>query len=139
MGPKWAVVCFLAAVLILSNGLNWMAGGTFTQEEFDILRAKVNAFNKGTAIAALAAAAKTISDELNTLWAPAWNVVFNVAGSNVDTVLYGYAFHNRWFWENGFVLTDGNFLTFIIWKDYNCVTWFTYNPIEASTFHVSSY
>lgn len=100
MELKWTLLCFVGAVLILSNCLNWMAGGDFIQADFDILRAKVKAFNPLFTNSSLAPAAKTMSDELNDLWAPAWNVVIvHYPGFiNLEAVLYGYAFNNRWYW-----------------------------------------
>ncbi len=125
MELKWTILCFLGAVLILGNSLNWMAGGNFTQEEFAILRAKVDNFDTGLTLQTLGPAAKTMSDELNDLWKPAWNVVIACyLMGNHDSVVYGYAFNGRWFWFNGFRLTDGMYMSFIIWKDFNCVTWF---------------
>lgn len=46
MELKWSFLLFVGAVLSLSGCLDWMAGGNFTQEEFGILRAKVDAFDK---------------------------------------------------------------------------------------------
>ncbi len=127
MELKWTIICFMGAMLILSKGENWMAGGTFTQADFATLRAKVDNFDKGTNRLDLAAAANTISDELNDLWAPAWNVaiVYYADRMNYDTVVYGYAFNGHWFWQNGLQLTDQVYISFIIWKDYNCVGWTT--------------
>jgi hypothetical protein len=30
-------------------------------------------------------------------------------------------------WYNGFLMDDGYYVTFIIWKDYNCIGWITHN------------
>jgi hypothetical protein len=69
------------------------------------------------------------STYLNDLWDPAWNVVviYITDKTNADSVLYGYAFRNHWMWYNGFLMDDGYYVTFIIWKDYNCVGWITHN------------
>ncbi len=75
-----------------------MAGGSFTQAKFDILRAKVNAFDKASSYQTFAPFAKTISDELNTDWGSAWNVAIVYMSLNVDAVVYGYAFNGQWFW-----------------------------------------
>jgi hypothetical protein len=79
---------------------------------------------------------------LNTLWAPAWNVVivYYYDGMNYDSVLYGYGFNRHWFWLNGFKLSlsNGNYISFVIWKDFNCVQWITINPNDAS-YKPSSY
>ena len=66
---------------------------------------------------------------MNTLYAPAWNVVV-VSYSSPDliyndVVLYGYAFRSRWMWFNGYInpQIEGKSFSFVIWKDYNCHTW----------------
>jgi hypothetical protein len=52
-------------------------------------------------------------------------VIYLPDGTNSDSVLYGYAFRDHWMWYNGFLMDDGYYVTFIIWKDYNCITWST--------------
>jgi hypothetical protein len=54
-------------------------------------------------------------------------VVYITDGTNSDSVVYGYAFRDHWMWYNGFLMDDGYYVTFIIWKDYNCITWSTIN------------
>jgi hypothetical protein len=140
MGAKWTVLLFAWLLLSGVMPLNWMAGGNFTQSDFDILRAKIDGFNKGTIFPLLGPAAATLSTDLNTLWAPAWNVVIVYYGDgfNYDAVLYGYAFNGHWFWSNGFQLSDNKYISFVIWKDYNCVTWVTIDP-AATGYKASSY
>jgi hypothetical protein len=130
MRVKWTVLLFVWALLSGGMPLNWMAGGNWTQANFDILRGKINAFDPAAVYSSLAAAGSTLSDELGTLWAPAWNVVivYYGDGKNYDAVLYGYGFNRHWFWLNGFKLTNNRYLSFVIWKDYNCVGWKTINP-----------
>jgi hypothetical protein len=53
-------------------------------------------------------------------------VIYEDATSS-DTVVYGYAFRDHWMWYNGFVMDDGNYVSFIIWKDYNCDGWASIN------------
>lgn len=74
----------MTALLSFCDSLNWMAGGSFSQANFDILRSKVNAFDLTLAPAVYANAAVTMSNELNTLWAPAWNVaiLYIISGKN---------------------------------------------------------
>ena len=43
-----------------------------------------------------------LSDRLNTIWAPYWNVLTIKTTAVFDTVLYGYAFHNHWLWYNDY-------------------------------------
>jgi hypothetical protein len=59
-------------------------------------------------------------------------VVYIIVGNNGDSVLYGYAFRDHWMWYNGLLLDSGNYVSFIIWKDYNCITWYTINSNDAS-------
>jgi hypothetical protein len=68
--------------------------------------------------------AQSISETLNAAWDPAWNVfVFELVGdSTPDAVVVGYAFRDHWMWFNGYAY-QGRTFSFIIWKDYNCVTW----------------
>jgi hypothetical protein len=54
-------------------------------------------------------------------------VAYIADGTNSDSVVYGYAFRDHWMWYNGYVMDDGNYVSFIIWKDYNCITWSTIN------------
>jgi hypothetical protein len=48
-------------------------------------------------------------------------VVYITDGTNSDSVVYGYAFRDHWMWYNGFLMNDGYYVSFIIWKDYNCI------------------
>jgi hypothetical protein len=63
-------------------------------------------------------------------------VIKIITGGNADSVLYGYAFRDHWMWYNGLLVDDGQCVSFIIWKDYNCVGWITYNDNldDPSTF-----
>jgi hypothetical protein len=54
-------------------------------------------------------------------------VAYIADGTNSDSVVYGYAFRDHWMWYNGYVMDDGKYVSFIIWKDYNCITWSTIN------------
>lgn len=71
------------------------------------------------------------SDELNRRWHPAWNIVtIKSLYSTYDTVLYGYAFNNHWMWYSNYTSVPGTYITggyisFVIWKDYNCQGWKT--------------
>lgn len=75
MELKWAIFLSMSALLSLCGCLDWMAGGNFTQVEFATLRGKIDAFDKTLTHKDMADSAKRISDELNLLWATAWNVV----------------------------------------------------------------
>jgi hypothetical protein len=69
---------------------------------------------------------KFISDTLNNAWDPACNVfVFELVGDpTLDAIVVAYAFRDHWMWFNGYSYLGRTF-SFIIWKDYNCVNWFT--------------
>lgn len=64
-----------------------------------------------------------LSDDLNNAWDPAWNVVIVYATDlgNYDSVLYGYGFNRYRFWSNGHKVSNDGYISFIIWKDYNCL------------------
>lgn len=70
-----------------------------------------------------------MSTYLNGKWGTAWNVVVVYITDivNADTVVYGYAFRNHWMWYNGYTMQDGFFVSFIIWKDYNCDHYYEFN------------
>ncbi len=108
MELKWAVLVLMGALLSICNSLNWMAGGPFTQANFDYLRSKVAAFDPNTDPNSFADWATTTSNDLNNKWASAWNVVtiYYYSGS-YDAVVYGYAFNGQWFWQNGLALLNG--------------------------------
>ena len=63
-----------------------------------------------------------LSEHLNGLWDPAWNVVTmksTYPKALYDVVLYGYAFRDHWMWYNDYRVGD-KIYSFVIWKDYNC-------------------
>jgi hypothetical protein len=133
MGLKQTVLLFVGALMSFCDCLDWQGAGNMSQSNLTVIRDKINAFDPASAYSTFAASAAIMSTELNTLWAPAWNVVIvcYTDGKNYDSVLYGYAFNDHWFWLNGFRLANKVYISFIIWKDYNCVTWTTYNPADA--------
>jgi hypothetical protein len=49
-------------------------------------------------------------------------------------VVVAYAFRDHWMWFNGYSYLGRTF-SFIIWKDYNCVTW---NAVDNSVISGSS-
>ena len=65
--------------------------------------------------------AQNISDALNELWDPAWNVVVaELADPSQVMVCYGYAYKSHWAWYN---IYKGSEYAFALWKDYNCGIW----------------
>lgn len=43
-----------------------------------------------------------LSERLNTMWAPFWNVFTIKTTAAFDTVVYAYAFNNHWLWYNDY-------------------------------------
>jgi hypothetical protein len=132
---------FAIAVLFLiscSNGLNWQGAGNWTTSNVTTIWNYINTnYTKSIPNSTLLSGSNTVlkdfvtafSTYLNDLWDPAWNVVvvYITDKTNADSVLYGYGFRDHWMWYNGFLMDDGYYVTFIIWKDYNCVGWITHN------------
>jgi hypothetical protein len=54
-------------------------------------------------------------------------VVYTTDSTNFDSVVFGYAFRDHWMWYNGYAMDDGHYVSFIIWKDYNCNGWASIN------------
>ena len=133
MERKFAVLFLFLTFVACATGKNWMAGGNWTYGNLTTLKQQIQTFDTQSSRSTYAAFATTLSTNLNTAWAPAWNVViyYFTDGNNYDAVLYGYAFNGHWFWLNGFLLS-GSYYSFIIWKDYNCVKWYTYNNADAN-------
>ena len=135
MELKWSYALLIMVLLGCGSCLDWQAAGNFTSDNLTVLYTMINSVDPSELTSSLSMNATTISDELNTLWDPAWNVVivYYGDGNNYDSVLYGYGFREHWFWFNGWKRSDGTHLTFIIWKDYNCVGWVTYAPISPAS------
>jgi hypothetical protein len=134
----------LLLLLVCSSGLNWQGAGNMNSDNRTIVMNYIStnfhtSISVNTALAAgdttLSAFATDFAAHLNGYWDPAWNVVIvyiNTHGENTDTVLYGYAFRDHWMWLNGLAMDDGYYVSFIIWKDYNCITWYAINANDAS-------
>jgi hypothetical protein len=73
------------------------------------------------------------STALNLKWDPAWNVAVTVGNSLKDSVLYGYAYNDHWYWYNGYQ-SGRLYYAIIIWKDYNCDGWQTIDGTQPSGF-----
>lgn len=139
----------LLLLLSLATAINWQGTGNMSQSDMNIVRGYIYnnfslAWKYGTVISpgdsTLVNFANRFSTEMNRIFEPAWNifVVYLTDKSNSDTVLYGYAFRDHWFWLNGVQMNDGYYVGFVIWKDYNCYAWYSFNPNSAST-PLSSY
>lgn len=151
MGVKLSF--FLALMLILPNFhcLNWQATGNMPQEKMNAIWDYINSNFDFTLTSnaiyyaanyPLESFAEGLSNDLNARFHRAWNVVVvhdGMQNSNSDAILYGYAFREHWFWYNGHPMTDNRYVGFVIWKDYNCNTYITYNPINPLHKAASNY
>lgn len=143
-----SIPVFLLTVLLLAtaaSGLRWQGTGstnnTVIAKIWQHVETKINSsmFIASTQDLAFKTFCKTLSEQLNSLWDPAWNVAIYSALPQYDTILYGYAFNNQWMWFNG--VPASNFptqvFTLIVWKDYNCKVWkdIGYAIMELSGFN----
>ena len=138
MELKWSYALLIMVLLGCGSSLDWMGAGNWTSDNLTILHNQINTVTPLEQTSSLTASAKSISDELNTLWDPAWNVVivYYADGNNYDSVLYGYGFNGHWFWLNGYLISPG-YVAFIIWKDYNCVSWVNFESDYSYTTYSS--
>ena len=71
--------------------------------------------------------ATNISNSLNEMWDPAWNVVVGkLIYLTIDFTFCGYAFRFHWFWHNNY-----KGYSIVISKDYNCGEWATFQSNSA--------
>ena len=116
----------LLAITVPALSKDWQGTGNMTSDNMTEIHNSINTYpiTSTTPLGDIDVIAKNISTHLNSLWAPAWNVVIVSAGAAYDSVVYGYAFRDHWMWING-VTRPGSFnkLAYIIWKDYNCKVW----------------
>jgi hypothetical protein len=138
MNFNFSFLVAAALLLACSNALNWQGAGTWGNGNITTINDYINSnFFKFWGMSALVTQDETtlsnfatgFATYLNGQWDPAWNVVVVVLpdSTNSDSVVYGYAFRDHWMWINGFQMDDGTFVSFIIWKDYNCNGWATIN------------
>lgn len=139
---RLSLVVTLLWFLCSGNTLNWQGTGNLSQANRTIIWGYINTnFSTTWTISSvinqqasqITNFTTSFSDFLNNLWAPAWNTVaiyqYETKGYNYDQILYGYAFRDHWMWFNGFKMDDGYYVNFVLWKDYNCVNWFTFNTL----------
>ena len=142
----------MAILLLITNiwAINWQGTGNLSQENTTVIWEYINPnfdlkWIRSTLTSSsdtkLVDFSKQLSDYLNLQWNEAWNVVVAYIndGTNFDTVFYGYAFRDHWLWYNGIQTNDFTYLTFIIWKDYNCAQWYSINSNLFVTSFPSSY
>ena len=135
MELKWSYALLIVILLSCGGCLDWMGAGNLTIDNLTVLHNMINGVNPTDVPSSYTTDTQTISDDLNTLWDPAWNVImiYFYDGNNYDSVLYGYGFRGHWFWLNGWQTSAGKYVTFIIWKDYNCVKWSSYNAVSGGS------
>lgn len=142
---KTLPILFLAAILLETSCLNWQSAGNMSESNLTEIWSFINTkIRKDWTFSQIATGGSLFSDfssnlssHLNTLWASAWNVAMTYItdASNADTVVYGYAFRDHWMWYNGYQMDDGYYVGFIIWKDYNCAGWTTFNLNTDPTYN----
>ena len=140
MELKWSYVLLIVVLLGCGSCLDWQGAGNWTSDNLTVLHNEINGVDPTEQYYMLSTDASRISNDLNALWDPAWNVVivYYTDGNNYDSVMYGYGFREHWFWFNGWKRADGTYLSFIIWKDYNCVGWVTYGGGVATSSYSTS-
>lgn len=143
MKSTQSFILVLSMLIYCSHGMDWQGVGTFSSSNITEIEDYINkkflkTWTKSNVVGngnSLQYFVTGFSTHLNDLWDPAWNVVvaYNTKdGENIDTVLVGYAFRDHWYWFNGFKMNDNHYVGFIIWKDYNCFSWKTYNAAKSS-------
>lgn len=133
--------CFIVLAMLMwcGCGLDWQGTGNFTTSNktiifsyidahFDLSWQKDTICTQSGSDTTLVDFATNFSNYLNGLWDPAWNVVvvYN-SQTNSDAIVYGFSFWLHWLWINGKKMNDGNYVSIILWKDYNCIQWYTIN------------
>ena len=108
-----------------SLSVAWQGTGNMSQSNMTEVQTVIsnNPITDSTSLMSYEDKAQAISTALNTLWDPAWNVFIVKSEICYNTILYGYAFREHWMWINGITLDTTYWLTYIIWKDYNCHNW----------------
>ena len=139
MELKWSYALLIVVLLGCGSCLNWMGAGNWTSDNLTVLHNEINSVDPTKIFYLYVYDAIRISYDLKGLWDPWWNVViiYYPDSNNYDSVLYGYAFRRHWFWLNGWKRPDGYYLSFIIWKDYNCVNVITIDDTSMSSYSSS--
>jgi hypothetical protein len=138
MANQQALFSLLAFFLFCScvQTTNWQGIGNLTADNLTYIWGTINgnigAYTNGATLDAVRFATN-LSNTFTSQWDVAWNVfVFELKDPTVDAIVYGYAFRDHWMWYNGFV-NGATKLAFVIWKDYNCITWHSIRDIQRQT------
>lgn len=124
--------CFLFTLTLLALAVpalqaEWQGTGNMTESNMTQIKTLIaeNPIDTGALSTQWDDACQNISIHLNDLWNPAWNVVVTQITAKIsDAILYGYAFRGHWMWFNALPAKNGaDFVSFVIWKDYNCIQW----------------
>lgn len=121
---------FLALLLLVHQPIvsfNWQGTGILNNDNLTVIWNYINQnFKRNVDASTIQIFVADLSNHLNDMWAPAWNIVIVQIDTTTpdynDVVLYGYAFRDHWMWYNGYIdpSIEGFSFSFVIWKDYNC-------------------
>jgi hypothetical protein len=129
-----ALLVIFLTLLSAVKGNNWQGSGNITSDHLTFFWNYINANMSGPASNGLLGPfCELFSTALNSKWDPAWNVAVTLGNTAMDSVLYGYAYNDHWYWYNGY--QSGSFYyAIIIWKDYNCEGWQTIDGNQKTGF-----
>jgi hypothetical protein len=108
-----SIVLIALCYLNLVGGDRWQASGAMNKTVMDFIWGNIGSnFPSYAGGASFIPYCTLLSDNLNGMWDPAWNVfTVRLMDQIFDAVLVG----------------NGNLYSFVIWKDYNCKTWNTFS------------
>lgn len=116
--------------------MNWQAAGNMNDTVMAEIRSGIASgrITSVTSATSIDDIAMNISLRLNKFWDPAWNVVITKSVTNMDTIVYGYAFNGHWMWICGspIPMTVAETVDYVIWKDYNCKNWATMSDLTTA-------
>jgi hypothetical protein len=95
-----ALLVIFLTLLSTVKGDNWQGSGNITSDHLTFFWNYINA--NITTLAQLGSFCERFSTALNLKWDPAWNVAVTLGFDVRDSVLYGYAYNDHWYWYNGF-------------------------------------
>lgn len=128
----------ILSILLSALSVRWQGTGNISQSNWTFIWSTVEANIASYAPDNLPGFSTKISDALNDAWAPTWNVfVMRLYDPSIDAVVYGYAFKNHWMWLNSYSY-EGNYYSFVLWKDYHCKTWNTISDSMRQTSFATS-
>ena len=117
----------LTALIVLTASVNWQASGFTNQTRLRMIYDRIDeARDAGHDADALAC---YISDELNSMWSTFWNVfIIKNDAPGSDAIGYKFSYNKQWLWHNNYG-PEGR--TYIVWKDNNCKTRFSWSTTSS--------